>query len=113
MNDQITWRINRPLLLVSIAFLFVGCGGGGGGGVTDSGTGTGVQAVTATIVAPSGNTQIAQGDAVDFRGSATGGTPPYRYLWSFSGAAPSCTDQNPGSMDLQYHRDLRRRISGH
>ena len=98
MNDKITWRINRPLLLVSIAFLFIGCGGGGGGGLTDGGMGTVAQAVAAKIVAPSGNTQIAQGDAVEFRGSATGGTPPYRYLWSFSGAAPSSTAQNPGSM---------------
>jgi hypothetical protein len=98
MNDKGTSWIRRPLLFVSILFLLAGCGGGGGGGAVNTGSGGGVQGFTATIVSPSGNVQINQGDAVEFSGNASGGTAPYKYLWSFSGAAPSSTAQNPGSV---------------
>ena len=97
MNHEGTLRIVGRLLFVATVLLFAACGGGGGG-ATDSGA-AGVQAVAAKIVAPAANTQVTQGDWVDFRGSCVGGVPPYRYLWSyFGGAAASSTAQNPGSV---------------
>ncbi len=98
MNNTRTSWLQCLLLHASIVLLFTGCGGGGGGGGTDSGTPGTVQPLTATIIAPSGNVQITQGDAVVFQGNATGGTTPYQYMWSFSGAAPNSTAQNPGSV---------------
>jgi PKD repeat protein len=46
---------------------------------------------TATASTPSGQIPL----TVDFTGSASGGTPPYSYLWNFGDGSATTTAQNP------------------
>jgi alpha-tubulin suppressor-like RCC1 family protein len=50
----------------------------------------------AVITSPSGNVIILEGQSVNFKGTATGGTAPYTYKWNFGGGIPYSTAQNPG-----------------
>lgn len=62
-------------------------------GLTAAGTG-----LTATIDAPASAVIIAQGQSVNFQGSANGGTAPYTYAWDFDGGATNSTDEDPGNV---------------
>lgn len=52
--------------------------------------------LTVTIDTPASDVKIHPANSVDFTGSVADGTAPYTYLWTFSGAAPDSTLQDPG-----------------
>lgn len=54
--------------------------------------------LTAIISSPSGPQTITVGQALNFQGSATGGTAPYTYSWNFGGGASNSSAQNPGAV---------------
>ena len=57
-----------------------------------------VISLTAVISSPTGNQTITVGQSVNFQGSASGGTAPYTYSWSFGGGATNSSVQSPGNV---------------
>ncbi|MDH5545828.1 MAG: PKD domain-containing protein [Gammaproteobacteria bacterium] len=57
-------------------------------------------APNAIILSPPSNITISAGQAVNFAGTATGGsiTPPLGFYWNFGGAAANTSVQNPGQV---------------
>ena len=54
--------------------------------------------LSASIVTPSTNVTILEGQSINFQGSATGGKAPYIYKWNFSGDIPPSEEKDPGSI---------------
>lgn len=55
--------------------------------------------LVASITSPALNASIAEGESVVFSGSASGGTSPYTYTWTFGDSSNSdSSDQNPGEI---------------
>ena len=59
-------------------------------------------ALTVEIVTPNQDLETAEGQAVYFEGSASGGIPPYTYLWDFSGVAQTSRENNPGKIFFNF-----------
>ena len=55
-------------------------------------------ALVASITSPSGTVTINPHQSVNFQGSVSGGLAPFTYLWTFGGAAPNSSVQNPGNV---------------
>jgi hypothetical protein len=51
----------------------------------------------AEIQLPYSDPSISEGESVNFQGTASGGNPPYTYLWHFGGGLPDSTEEDPGS----------------
>jgi hypothetical protein len=54
--------------------------------------------LTASIVSPSSNITITEGDTVSFEGQVAGGMKPYYLDWSFDGADDDSTELKPGNV---------------
>ena len=54
--------------------------------------------VRSVIDSPAGNVTITRGQSVNFQGSVMSGVAPYTYLWSFDGAGPNSTVEDPGDV---------------
>lgn len=52
--------------------------------------------LSAGISSPVGDQTVIVSQPINFQGSATGGTPPYTYQWTFAGGAADSGMQNPG-----------------
>lgn len=61
--------------------------------------------LTVTIDTPAGDVKIHPGQSVSFAGTVADGTGPYTYLWTFSGAAPDSTVEDPGSVTFTSQGD--------
>jgi PKD repeat protein len=87
----------RMLLAMGIAGFISGCGSssGGGGGETPPAT------LVAKIDSPSGPVSISAGQAVNFNGSATGGTAPYEYSWNFGDGSDDSELEDPGDKTFE------------
>jgi surface-anchored protein len=59
---------------------------------------TGATVPVATITLPTSDISIVTGQTVTFQGSVSGGDGVNTYAWSFGGAAPDSTEQNPGAV---------------
>ncbi len=51
-------------------------------------------ALTANITSPANNAEVEVGKSVSFSGTATGGTAPYTYRWTFSNDSSEIAGQN-------------------
>jgi|GEM_PF-1652412 len=49
-----------------------------------------------TIISPSEDVTILEGESVNFRGSASGGNAPLTYYWDFNGGAQNSNQADPG-----------------
>jgi alpha-tubulin suppressor-like RCC1 family protein len=54
--------------------------------------------LSASIVTPSANITILEGQSINFQGSAAGGKAPYDYKWNFTGDIPPSEEKDPGSV---------------
>ncbi len=89
MSSTIFLKTIRLFAALPIILLLIGCGGGGGGG------GSGDHSLSVSIISPSSDVVIIEGESVNFQATATGGTSPYTYKWIYVadwGSGGSATD---------------------
>ena len=60
------------------------------------------QKLQSNIILPPQNQTIWEGEMVYFKGVASGGDPPYSYLWQFGADISSSTQQIPGEVVFNY-----------
>ena len=60
------------------------------------------EVLKAKIISPKNDVNITEGESVFFIGFATGGTPPYSFLWHFGAAASDSSNQNTGGVIFNY-----------
>ena len=83
----------------SIILLLIGCGGGGGGG------GSVDHPLSVSITSPSSDVVIIEGESVNFQATASGGTSPYTFVWTYvsywasgGSATDSIDEEDPGEL---------------
>lgn len=58
--------------------------------------------LNATIIVPPTDVEIEKGESVFFEGHASGGTPPYKFVWHFDRGASDCALQKTGEVIFNY-----------
>ncbi len=61
-----------------------------------------VEALEAKIITPVNDVNIKEGESVFFQGYASGGVPPYSYLWYFGKGASDSEKQNTGEVFFNF-----------
>ena len=99
MSSTIFLKIIRLIAAFSIILLLMGCGGGGGGG------GSGERSLSVSITSPPSDLEIFEGDSVNFQATASGGTSPYTFVWTYvsywasgGSATDSIEEEDPGEL---------------
>ncbi len=85
------FRLLFVLGLMSVIVLGSGCG-------NDSN----FTALKAKIISPGIDIEIKEGEAVFFKGLATGGSPPYKYLWHLGSVFPDISGQHTHEIVFKY-----------
>lgn len=60
--------------------------------------GTGDSVPSASIISPSGDVTINQGESINFQATVTAGNAPFTYSWDFDGGAANVTVEDPGEI---------------
>jgi PKD repeat protein len=90
-------RIISSLEIFLIVVIFVGCSSGG--------VGSGDHSFSVSITSPSSDVIINEGESVNFQATASGGTSPYTFKWTYvsdwgsgGSATASIDEEDPGEM---------------
>ena len=99
MSSTTFLTVIRLVASLSIILLLIGCGGGGGGG------GSVDHPLSVSITSPSSDVVIIEGESVNFQATASGGTSPYTFVWTYvsywaSGGSgtDSIDEEDPGEL---------------